>query len=180
MSDFPDDLPRVNGFEILRDIRRKLLPRRPGRDEGLEQSCSIYRRSEGDTHPKLLVLTPCLPPDSKLPYYHPQVSHLAFCYISSSNISAPLLRIEAIPLPSTPLDLTSRLYRTSLALLDALHRYGWGAMTNYQKRVLHDCLVPRAEYQDLYLRMRERYRGMVGEWRESTDPLKHVFEVRVF
>jgi hypothetical protein len=81
-------------------------------------------------------------------------------------------------LPSTTTDPNSRLYRTSLALLDTLDRYGWGAMTNYKKRVLHDCLVPREAYQDLYLIMRERHKHLVDTWQEVTDPLKHVFEVR--
>ena len=124
----------------------------------------------------MLVLSPLLPPGASLPYYHPTVRHLAFRYIPCIP---PLLRIEAVVLPNTPLDLNSRLYRTALALLETLHRYGWGAMTQYQKRVQHDCLIPRETYQDFYLVMRERYKHLVSEWRESTDPLKHVFEVRM-
>ena len=50
-------------------------------------------------------------------------------------------------------------------------------MTNYKKRVTHDCLVPRESYQDMYLIMRERHKHLVDEWHEVTDPLKHVFEV---
>ena len=50
-------------------------------------------------------------------------------------------------------------------------------MTNYKKRVIHDCLVPRDIYQDLYLIMRERHKHLVDTWKEVTDPLKHVFEV---
>ena len=50
-------------------------------------------------------------------------------------------------------------------------------MTNYKKRVIHDCLVPREIYQDLYLIMRERHKYLVDTWKEVTDPLKHVFEV---
>jgi tRNASer (uridine44-2'-O)-methyltransferase len=50
-------------------------------------------------------------------------------------------------------------------------------MTNYKKRVVHDYLVPREQYQDLYLTMRERHKHLVDTWQEVTDPLKHVFEV---
>jgi tRNASer (uridine44-2'-O)-methyltransferase len=32
-------------------------------------------------------------------------------------------------------------------------------------------------YQDVYLKMRERHKGLVNTWKETTDPLKHVFEV---
>lgn len=120
------------------------------------------------------MLSPLLPPGASLPYYHPTVRHLAFRFVPCTP---PTLRIEAVVLPDTPLDLNSRLYRTALALLETLHRYGWGAMTHYQKRVKHDCVIPREAYQDLYLVMRERYKHLVSEWKESTDPLKHVFEV---
>jgi len=130
----------------------------------------------------VLVLTPLLPADGVLPYYHPTVTHLAFRSIppttTSSSEGAAALRIEVIPLPGTSLDPGARLYRTCLSLLETLHRYGWGALTQYKKRVLHDVLVPRETYQDLYLVMRERHKHIVNDWREVTDPLKHVFEVR--
>ncbi len=132
----------------------------------------------------MLVLTPILAADGSLPYYHPTVSHLAFRYIESptpsDDSSAATLQIAAVPLPNTPLDVNARLYRTCLALLETLHRYGWGALTKYKKRVHHDCLVPREAYQDLYLIMRERHKHLVDTWQEVTDPLKHVFEVRGF
>lgn len=162
----------------MRSIYRRLLPRRPGRDPGLDQHCTLYavegeEDAVGDTS-SILVLTPIVPEGGSLPYYHPTVSHLAFRYIEQAP---PILRIEVVPLPRTPMDMNSRLYRTALALLETLHRYGWGAMTNYKKRVMHDCIVPREPYQDLYLIMRERHKHLVDTWQENTDPLKHVFEV---
>jgi tRNASer (uridine44-2'-O)-methyltransferase len=177
-SFFSPSIPRLKGKRIIRVIHRKLLPRRPGRDAGLEQYCSLYG-SDDTSHssPDTLILTPILNKSTPLPYYHPAVFHLAFQYISSSPAS--MLRIEAVPHPGTPTDPNSRLYRTCLALLDTLDRYGWGAMTNYKKRVIHDCLVPREAYQDLYLVMRERHKHLVDTWQEVTDPLKHVFEVRL-
>lgn len=179
-TDFPSSIPDFEGLHPVRCIRRKLLPRRPGRDDGLEQFCTLYGPT-GIDHtglPSTLVLSPIIQPGSSLPYYHPTVSHLAFRYISSEP--APILGIEAVLLPDTPTDLNSRLYRTCLSLLDTLHRYGWGAVVNYKKRVIHDCLVAREAYQDLYLIMRERHKHLVDEWQESTDPLKHVYEVGVF
>lgn len=145
----------------------------------MEQHCTLYvvsdlpSDSDDPPSPSLLVLTPIVEPDTPLPYYHPTVSHLAFRYVTPSQS----LRIEVLPLPGTPLDFSSRLHRTCLALLETLHRYGWGAQTQYKKRVAHDCLVSRESYQDLYLVMRERHKHLVGEWKEVTDPLKHVFEV---
>ncbi|KAJ8508710.1 hypothetical protein ONZ45_g9035 [Pleurotus djamor] len=173
-ADFPDAIPCLNGYRPLRSIRRRLLPRRPGRDAPLEQHCTLYE-SETDAidAPSLVVLTPIIEEGFELPYYHPRVHHIGFRFIDGDT---PSIRIELLPLPETPTDLNSRLYRTCLALLDTVHRYGWGAMVNYQKRVIHDNLVPREAYQDLYLEMRERYKHLIDTWQEVTDPLKHVFE----
>ncbi|KAJ6460744.1 DUF1613 domain-containing protein [Mycena vitilis] len=171
-SDFLPLIPKLDGLVPLRNVHRRLLPRRPGRDEALEQHCTLYGPdSVADT----LVLTPVIPAGGSLPYYHPAVSHLAFRYIATTPAT---IRIEVVLLSveGSPIDPGSRIYRTGLSLLDALHRYGWGALTNYQKRVHHDCIVPREPYQDLYLIMRERFKGLVDTWVESTDPLKHVFE----
>ncbi|KAG9311503.1 hypothetical protein JVU11DRAFT_7703 [Chiua virens] len=165
----------LDSHRPIRNIHRTLLPRRPGRDAPIDQLCTLYGSTSG-AHmdvPCTLVLSPLLPPGASLPYYHPAVRHLAFRFISSTP---PILRIEAVLLPDTLSDINSRLYRTALSLLETLHRYGWGAMTHYQKRVMHDCVIPRETYQNLYLVMRERYKHLVSEWKESTDPLKHVFE----
>lgn len=181
----PTSVPCLEGYCPVRNVHRKLLPRRPGRDSGLEQHCTLYAFETGEFAglPSMLVLTPLIPEGESLPYYHPTVSHLAFRFIpsnidtnSDSASAQPALRIEVIPLPDTPTDPNSRLYRTALALLDTLHRYLWGALTHYQKRVQHDVLVPREVYQDVYLKMRERHKGIVNTWKETTDPLKHVFE----
>jgi tRNASer (uridine44-2'-O)-methyltransferase len=190
IAGFPDLVPALQDLQPIRNIHRKLLPRRPTRDPAIEQHCTLYAPLNShltdaeSLHPTVLVLTPLLPPDGVLPYYHPTVTHLAFRFIPptttspSNEAAAAALRIEVIPLPGTSLDTGARLYRTCLALLETLHRYGWGTLTQYKKRVLHDVLVPRETYQDLYLVMRERHKHLVNEWREVTDPLKHVFEVR--
>ena len=50
-------------------------------------------------------------------------------------------------------------------------------MTQYQKCVQHNCVIPRETYQDLYLVMRERNKHLVSERRESMDLLKRASEV---
>lgn len=259
--ELPPPVPRLHTHRPVRLIRRRLLPRRPGRDATIEQYCTFYVRNRaaglsskvarvtddedcGDTRDhredqderdalppvSCVVLTPILEDGAPMPYYHPAVKHLAFRYLpglspdlasdtaeaaeeeeksytlaqlrvelilppppsllsassaSSSSSHSPNLnpnpnakpKLDSPSRPVDPTDPNSRLYRTSLALLDTLHRYGWGARVHYKKRVAHDCIVPREEYQDLYLRLRERHKHLVGEWQESTDPLKHVFEV---
>ncbi|KAF8274494.1 hypothetical protein EI94DRAFT_1675134 [Lactarius quietus] len=177
---FPELVPLLQGLRPVRNIHRRLLPRRPTRDSGLEQHCTLYAPSDPSDweaiHPTVLVLTPILPSGRSLPYYHPTVTHLAFHVILPTPSESVVLRIEALPLPGTPLDPGARLYRTCLSLLDTLHRYGWGTLTHYKKRVLHDVILTRETYQDLYLIMRERHKRLVDDWHEVTDPLKHVFE----
>ncbi|KAH7919189.1 hypothetical protein BV22DRAFT_1134026 [Leucogyrophana mollusca] len=144
----PVQSQHLPGLNPHSNVRRKLLPRRPRRDAALEQHCTLYAYDEGEFAglPCTLVLTPLT--EEPLPYYYPAVSHLTFRIIPSSpqHLSPTPLRIKVIPLSNTPTGPTSRLYRTALALLDTLHRYGWGALTNYQNRVKHDCLVPRETY----------------------------------
>lgn len=218
------ELCSFDGYRSSRMMHRRLLPRRPGRDRSLEQTCVLYtaitqdlvesvpeevrseeehtaENSEGSVL-SLLVLTPFLREGEMLPYYHPAVKRLAVRYTHAtlaqdtyrfgSDSGTGILVIEvvlpqcpcspstpaSVPLQPQPPDPNSRLYRTCLALLDAVHRYGWGALTHYRKRVHHDCLIPREEYQDLYLVLRERYKHLVDTWKEATDPVKHVFEVR--
>ncbi|KAG6910731.1 hypothetical protein DXG01_008262 [Tephrocybe rancida] len=177
-SDFPEAIPRLNGRRLISSTHRRLLARRPGRDVSLEQYCSLYEPEDSSgPSPDTLLLTPIVQPGESLPYYHPAVSHLAFRYVRSDP---PTLRIEVIPLPNIPTDPNARLYRTCLALLDTLDRYGWGALTHYKKRVMHDCLVPREPYQDLYLIMRERHKHLVDTWQEVTDPLKHDIGIATY
>jgi tRNASer (uridine44-2'-O)-methyltransferase len=173
------------GTRPLRIIRRRLLARRPHRDPSLLQDCTFFDRENASMPAKpskeatLCILSPLLQEAESLPYYHPRVKHIAFRYVQDSV--SPSIRIEVIPLEaneiSFPVGQDCRLYRTCLALLDALHRYGLGRLNNYKKRVLHDQIISREVYQDLYLIMRERHKNLVKTWQEVTDPLKHVYEV---
>ncbi|KAH7107609.1 hypothetical protein BKA62DRAFT_683928 [Auriculariales sp. MPI-PUGE-AT-0066] len=171
-DDRPVSSPQLdNGLRITRVIVRTLVPRRPTRDSAVTQICTFYSNSEHNSQPCCVVLTPVIEARGLLPFYHPPVQHLAFRFLNES------LRIEAVPLSSdSPLTLESRLYRTSLVLLETVHRYCFGAVTNWQKRVRHDILVPREQFQDLYLTMRGRYQNLVQDWVEETDPQKHCYE----
>ncbi|KAF5383079.1 hypothetical protein D9615_004874 [Tricholomella constricta] len=176
-SEFPASIPRLQARQVVRVTHRKLLARRPGRDNSLEQYCSLHGLqddhddSAGASSPDTLILTPIVHDGCSLPYYHPQVAHLAFRYI---QFEPPTLRIEVVPLTGTPTDPDARLYRTCLALLDTLDRYGWGALTNYKKRVIHDRFVPRELYQDLYLIMRERHKHLVDTWQEGLSVTQDI------
>lgn len=125
-------------------------------------SGDTIRSKESSTQmsPTLVILSPrfASPEDTSLPWYHPPVRHLAFRYIphpqtSSSSTSSDLnsaaeepvafIRLEVVLAEhehDSPLimDPSSRLYRTCLALLETVYKYGKGKMNGYKKRVLHD------------------------------------------
>jgi tRNASer (uridine44-2'-O)-methyltransferase len=178
---FPDGVPYLQdaGLQLTKCIHRKILPRRPGRDASMEQFCSLYAPAPtcstsdcGELGPiSTMILTPIIPEDG-LPYYHPRVSHIAFRF----NIDTSSLSVEVDPLPDTSVEPGSKLYRTAQSLLETLHRYFYGFANSYRKKMIHDVIVPRNEYQDLYLVMRERWKSYVQDWKEVTDPAKHVFE----
>ncbi|KAL5524256.1 TRM44 [Sanghuangporus sanghuang] len=197
-------VPQLQNLRFKRTIHRRLLPRRPGRDPPIEQNCSFYSpaaknaalcdadsaKGGSETPVTCVVLTPRLEKDAQMPYYHPAVFHIAFRYLSSAarndagrasskhDQTDACVRIEVVLQPDAPdpKDVNSRLYRTCLALLETVHRYCWGVVVNYRKQAHHDCIISREEYQDLYLVMRERYKHLVNQWHENTDPLKHVYE----
>jgi tRNASer (uridine44-2'-O)-methyltransferase len=135
-------LASVSGYKATRQIRRRILPRSPKRDGPLEQDCIFFTPVTGDDlyHDlsSLVVLTPRLDDSETLPFYHPAVRQLAFRYLTTPE---PILRIDIIPInpeTNTSSDTNSRLHRTCLALLETVHRFGWGQHTGYKKRVLHD------------------------------------------
>jgi len=177
------DDERICGYTLVRKIRRKLLPRRPDRDLALLQDCLLYREEES-LDISLLVLKPLLSPGQTIPHYHPDVSSLAIRFRfrfregSSESESEPggVLTVEVTP-KEVPQG-GSRIYNTCVVLLQTVWKHCWGGWTGYEKRVVHDTVVDRATYQDLYWVMRERYKGLVLQWAESTDPIKNVFEVR--
>ncbi|UZJ51878.1 hypothetical protein CBS101457_001198 [Exobasidium rhododendri] len=173
-------------------IERMILPRRPNLDAALRQTCTIYRDEKSNA---LVVYTPqtehAFPSEpSQIPFYHPKIRAIAFQYrnrtdtLSSSSEEHVLadLFIHVVPFPCDDAfnaihQASHRLSRTTLSLLDTQAQHSWGSKHNYQKRVIHDTLVPREEYMDLYILLKEKYAGIViKSWVESTDPKKHVFE----
>lgn len=168
----------MEGYELQRRIRRKILPKRPQFDHAMEQDCLIYTRqhsttnvdSPEDTTEALVLLVVDLDlleqetGKREPPYYHPQVSTLAFRYLPASvspSSSTSTLRIDILSLPSTPmtapLDHQDRLFRTSISLLKLIDKMSKGSNTGYSKRIHHDLLVPKERVQDLYQQLKSKY-----------------------
>lgn len=105
----------LEGWELIRRVRRKIQPSRKNFDRAMEQECLFYRRNMKDRKGKgrevvtedrlleedenegrggLLLLLPDMDEVEKdgLPYYHPQVSAIAFHFdptvpaVSTSSI----------------------------------------------------------------------------------------------
>ncbi|KAI0237121.1 tRNA(Ser) Um(44) 2'-O-methyltransferase [Massospora cicadina] len=49
-------------------------------------------------------------------------------------------------------------------------------VVGYVKRVHHDVILPKVQYQDGYQLIKDKFQHWVGQWPEATDPSKFVFE----
>lgn len=166
-------------------------------DGPLEQICCFYEGTEGNST-SLLVMLPIVPEDElqNLPYYHPEVAGMAFIHRSGAAADNSTdgdtqnwLQVSFLPLdcgkfafdttkPYWPED--SRTYRTALQLLTVVAKHGVTATAddnNYVKRVVHDKIVKRDVFQDAYKLRKAKYTWIIEQWKENTDPLKHVLEV---
>ncbi|WWD04198.1 hypothetical protein V865_002265 [Kwoniella europaea PYCC6329] len=72
----------------------------------------------------------------------------------------PLLKQKTSTIRTPTPEGKERLYRTCLALLETLHKHGYGQLVGYQKRRVHDIIVPRDNFQDLYLTLKDRHRSL--------------------
>lgn len=184
---------------------RRLLPRRTQIDRGMLQECAIFadathgqvvyttlRASDQETEQRDAnalqrgrAASDFPQHASEVPYYHPAVRCVAFRYSSAVPATYPeaqgTVSVAFVPFSASqggaPLDENGRLGRTALSLLRLLHQHSYGHATSYVKRVVHDVLVPRDTYQDLYIALRTEYANdLIQSWAEVTDPKKHVFE----
>lgn len=68
---------------------------------------------------------------------------------------------------------SNRLERMLLKLLQTIIRHGHGLHHGYVKRVHHDIVIPQAQFQDTYTRLKLKYGNeAVHNWKEKTDPTK--------
>lgn len=132
--------------------------------------------------------------EEAIPFYHPHVAGIAFRYHQANCADEPeqcsfTLQLDYLALEAPNLEARqlgqpywaedSRTYRTALQLLSLIARHGKSrlAEASYVKRVHHDTIVPKVMYQDLYASLKRKYTWILKEWKEVTDPAKHVFEV---
>lgn len=177
------------GFNLERTIVRQLIPRNPQLDRSLIQTCEFFRRKgygEDEQEEQSLVLyTPHVERAEDVPFYHPEVSQLAFLHTwqpeslsagsQEQNASTSSLTLFYRLFQGHTLD--TKLSRTGLRLLQTIFKHGQGQFAGYEKRVHHDQIIPQRQYQETYTRLKTAYgRKLSEQWVEVTDPGKHVFE----
>lgn len=157
---------------------RRMIPRNPFKDHIINQTCLIFTFN---TTSVLVVYIPHIKSEDEIPFYLPPVygvgilyhdsklsiQYLPFGYDSDESAGPRLRSLEA----------STRPVRIALRLLKTSEKHSNGQMTGYEKRVYHDLVVPKVNFQNRYISLKKKYSShLVNNWAESTDPRKHVFE----
>ncbi|KAK5693248.1 tRNA(Ser) Um(44) 2'-O-methyltransferase [Elasticomyces elasticus] len=175
----PIDYP-LPGYERTRTIVRQLIPRNPQLDRPLVQTCHFFQRLTDNDETSVVLYIPHVENSAEMPFYHPKVSKLAFLHkwqLSNDGRLSPGMLSVSYTLFSDANELTTKLERTALRLLETVHKHGKGQLAGYEKKVHLDRIIPQKRYQDTYTTLKAKYgRQLSEQWVEVTDPGKHVFE----
>ncbi|KAK3614653.1 tRNA(Ser) Um(44) 2'-O-methyltransferase [Elasticomyces elasticus] len=168
------------GYERTRTLVRQLIPRNPQLDRPLVQTCHFFQRLTDNDETSVVLYIPHVEESAEMPFYHPKVSKLAFLHkwqLSNDVRPCPgMLSVSYTFFPDAN-ELTTKLERTALRLLETVHKHGQGQLAGYEKKVHLDRIIPQKRYQDTYTTLKAKYgRHLSEQWVEVTDPGKHVFE----
>ncbi|KAJ5367996.1 tRNA (uracil-O(2)-)-methyltransferase [Penicillium cataractarum] len=185
---------RVTGFDLVRTVIRKMIPRNQNIDKPVVQTCHFYKsqnapsESDGEhanngphlQRQRVLTMTlPHIESQEDIPFYHPKLKGLATLYdFQGSNTG--VMSVHFLPFSS---DIPDRLERTLHILLNFYIRLTRGAKDKPEIESTNktssskDNLVPRHMAQNTYARLKTLYAADLCEnWAESTEPSKHVYE----
>ncbi|CAO1634922.1 unnamed protein product [Sympodiomycopsis kandeliae] len=198
-----DDAKSSAEWTCTKRVVRNIAPRRPGVNPEMIELCCFYKSANESENALLVTYTPLMPRaqegewptfrsidellslsrrpagPEEIPFYHPAVLSLGFTFRgaihSDSSDSKDTLEISMLPFPSNAGNPT--LNRVAHTLLKVIHIHTWGKAHSYKSRVVHDRLVPRALFQDVYLNLKLRWAAfLTTQWKEKTNPEKHVHE----
>lgn len=178
-------------------IVRRIIPRNPFKDPIINQTCCIVEiqlggegtEHSGDKESKdkenknytrteigtLITYEAHISNKEETPFYLPLVRTIGILLLNNT-ISVHYLPFSAEQQDSFK-DPTDRNVRIAYRLLQTAVKHSNGVMRGYQKRVHHDLVVSKTSFQDRYISLKNKYaKHLVDNWRESTDPRKHVFE----
>lgn len=158
---------------------RRMIPRNPFKDHIINQTCLILTSSNATS--VLVVYIPHIKSEDEIPFYLPLVYGVGILYHDCKlSIQYLPFNYNTDPLASPKLrglDVAERPIRIALRLLKTSDKHSNGQMTGYEKRVYHDLVVPKVNFQNRYITLKKKYSShLVNNWTESTDPRKHVFE----
>lgn len=171
------NVPLNKDFKPVSEIVRRMIPRNPSKDCIINQTCLIMKNDK--TKSTLVLYTPHISNPDEIPFYLPPASSIGILF----NEETSMLSISYLPFESQSKDLfklmppSERPIRIAYRLLGTARKHSNGVMNGYTKRVNHDQVVPKQQFQDRYILLKQKYaKILVDNWSESTDPRKHVFE----
>ncbi|CCG22353.1 tRNA U44 2'-O-methyltransferase [Candida orthopsilosis Co 90-125] len=161
------------------EIVRRMIPRNPFKDYIINQTCLVMKTE--DEQNVLVVYVPHIHTAEEIPYYLPPVYAVGILY-HNHKVSLHYLpfeldnwREEKNKLKN--MNLSERPIRIALRLLQTSTKHSSGVKLGYEKRVNHDLVVSKVDFQNRYITLKSKYSSdLVNSWCESTDPKKHVFE----
>ncbi len=170
-------VPLDENFKPLSEIVRRMIPRNPSKDYIINQTCYIMTNKK--TNSTLVLYTPNITDPDDTPFYLPPAQSIGILY----NADESSLSISYLPYKTQyrgifkEMSPSERPIRIAYRLLCTAKKHSNGVMNGYTKRVNHDQVVPKQQFQDRYILLKQKYaKFLVDNWSESTDPRKHVFE----
>jgi tRNASer (uridine44-2'-O)-methyltransferase len=187
----------VEGFQLVRTVVRRMIPRNQSLDKALEQTCHMYSSpgvlpgitytaseadGQSDTHRLLIMYIPHVSAHEEIPFYHPLVKGLAYSYSFETSLGKGTMSLHFLPFTN---DIPNRLERTLHVLLNFNIRLAQQSQANNPQNITKetdrysskDNIVPRHLVQDTYARLKTLYaKDLCDRWVEKTEPSKHVFE----
>lgn len=168
---------------IIKQIKRKIVPRQD-RDPIINQNIQFIKNDSGECR---VIHSPdfndIVKEPKDLPFFFPQLKYFSYNFIptpvnsnSEDKNEYPKISLEIVPFEKD-YEITDRIKYIFTRLLRELFKHCRGTMNGYKKRVYHDVLVPKIDYQDTYKIIKNKYGNLwVKQWPEDTDPKKHVYE----
>ncbi|KAJ1536665.1 hypothetical protein HK096_008976, partial [Nowakowskiella sp. JEL0078] len=161
----------------IRAIRRTLVPRQK-RDTPQVQDIFYFRTVTECRVLHIAVFGEGIEESPvNLPFYYPKVLKFEYTKEDSAKISINIKRFSSqyLELISEPPSRTEYIWTR---LLKTLIKFAIGSEAGYTKRVQHDLLVEKVQFQDTYSILKDKYANeWIEKWKdENTDPMKFVFE----
>lgn len=185
-SDIIDTLDSNFKFFSNIEIVRRIVPRNSNKDHIINQTCLVLKSDNDDLKDSsLIIYTPHFDSPSDCPYYLPNVQSVGIFY-HNKKLSVHYLPFEITSngtedvnelAPQIFNDENLRDVRIAYRLLQTARKHSNGLMNGYEKKVVHDQIINKIDFQNRYTKLKKKYsKFLIDNWIESTDPKKHVFE----